>query len=166
MEVDSVKNQCIRMRLVEKRINGEPWQGGNQEEDEYIDLEKYFRPISELQPHEYEGEGKKIREPPGEDKGPDLLDKTLRDLTGILHADKHLLVHNDETLKREERPCWICTRAATRQLRRYSHRFRLRKAKHRNRNIQKAGDQITGDYCHNNRLQRTWGSQRRKKSVH
>ena len=65
----------------------------------------------------------------------------------MLYSDSHFLTHGAETLSRANNPCWTCVRAATRQLRKYQEQFRKKQIKFAHRNVNKMGDQITGDYA-------------------
>ena len=86
--------------------------------------------------------------PPAMDAaGTDLLDKNLRDMTGMRYADSHFLTHDANFLTKAIAPCWTCQLAATRQLRKYSERFRVKQEKFAHRNVNKVGDQDTGDYA-------------------
>ena len=79
--------------------------------------------------------------------GIDLLDTNLRDMTGMVYSDSHFLTHGAETLSKINTPCWTCMRAATRQFRKYQEQFRKKQIKFAHRNVNKMGDQFTGDYA-------------------
>ena len=75
-----------------------------------------------------------------------MLDANLRDMTGMRYADSELLTHDAKNLTKEQTPCWTCQKAATRQLRKYSEKFRVEQKKLQHGFDNKVGDQITGDY--------------------
>ena len=148
MELDDLENKKIRMKLVKKRINGHPWRGSLVPPDVYRDVDNFFRPIRAPQYHDVPHENAPISYPPALDAvGIDLLDANLRDMTGMRYADSHFLTHDAKNLTKEKTPCWSCQKAATRQLRKYSEKFRIKQKKLQHRYANKVGDQITGDYA-------------------
>ena len=68
-------------------------------------------------------------------------------MTGMLFADSHLMTHGSETLNKANTPCWVCTRAATRQHRKFQAQFRKKQKQFEHRKLNRMGDQITGDYA-------------------
>ena len=133
--------------MVKARSRGEPWRG-SKSEDKYIDVDKYFRPITTPKYHATLGEDEAIRLPPDVDSsGIDSLDKSLRDMTGMLYEDAHLLTDDADWWTKIQDPCWTCRRAATRQGRKYQHQFTPVRAKLSHRKVTKIGDQIIGDYA-------------------
>lgn len=136
------------MKLVRKRINGEPWRGSLVPPDVYCDVENFFRPFRKPQYHKAPTENTPSAYPPALDTvGIDLLDANLRDMTGMRYADSHFLTHDAKNLTKAQTPCWTCQKAATRQLRKYSERSRVKQKKLEHRFANKVGDQITGDYA-------------------
>ena len=125
MEIDSLTNHKTILRLVEKRGKGEPWQGNSKTTDPFIDVQEYFRPITKPQYHKDPPKNAPILQPPTlVEHGIDLLDKNLRDMTGMRYVDSHFMTHGADTLCRANTPCWTCTRAAARQHRKSQVQFR------------------------------------------
>ena len=115
--------------------------------DLYHDVDNFFMPVKILQYHEIPSENTPKAYPPALDAtGIDLFDANLRDMTGMRYADSHFLTHEAKNLTKEQTPCWNCQKAATRQLRKYSEKFRVKQKKLQHRYANKVGDQITGDY--------------------
>ena len=109
---------------------------------------KYHRPITIPKYHATLSEDEDIRLPPHIDSsGIDKLDKSLRDMTGMLYKDAHLLTHDADWWTNLKEHCWTCRHAATRQRRKYQHQFSSVRAKLSHRKVTKIGDQIIGDYA-------------------
>ena len=119
-------------------MDGKPWRGSKAAEDLYMDVDNYFRDIRSPQFHEILSPDDPIRMPPAiDDVGINLLDKTLRDMTGLLYADRHLLTHDAESWTSHEEPCWTCRRAGTRQVRKYQAKFQKKRKRYEHRNVNK-----------------------------
>lgn len=147
MELDVLTNHRLRFKMVRSRSKGEPWRGSKTEE-KYIDVDNYYRPITIPKYHATLGEDEDIRLPPHIDSfGIERLDKSLRDMTGMLYQDAHLLTHDADWWANLKEHCWTCRRAATRQSRKYQHQFSSVRAKLSHRKVTKIGDQIAGDYA-------------------
>ena len=134
--------------MVLKRKNCEPWEGSTKPEDLVVDVDEIFRPITAPKFHPVPDRGQPSNATPIDtDVGISLLEKCLHDITGVLYETSHLLTHDADRLTPNKTPCWICTRAATRQQRKYSKQFRTIQKRYQHRNVQDSGDQITGDYA-------------------
>ena len=148
MELDNLNNHRTRLQMVLKRKNGEPWQGSKKPEDLYVDVDDVFRPIDAPKFHPVPDRSEPCNATPTDsDVGIKLLDKSLHDITGMLYETSHFLTHDADRLTRNNTPCWTCTRAATRQQRKYSEVFRKNLIRYQHRNVHNSGDQITGDYA-------------------
>ena len=89
----------------------------------YKDVDAHFKPITEVNFHSIPNTDTPINNPPKEtDTGITLLNKSFRDLAGTPIETKHLLTHEADTLTEKTKQCWACTRAATRQQRKYSEK--------------------------------------------
>ena len=97
-------------------------------------LDDSFKPIVEAEFHTIPDRTEPSTGiPTKEDVGINLLDKSLRDITGVLQDTKHFLTHEADTLKGHEVPCPICEKAATRQKRKYSEKFRENQKRYEHR---------------------------------
>ena len=120
------------MEIVKCRKNLQQWAGETKTEDLVADVEEIFKPTTEAEFHAVPDKTEpSTLTPTKDDVGIHLLDKSLRDITGVLHETKHLLTHEADTLKTRKMPCWICTRAATRQQRKYSEKLRANQEHYR-----------------------------------
>ena len=129
MELDSLTNHRTMLKLVKKRSKGEPWQGSLTPADPYVEVDNFFRRIKKPQYYEVLSAKAPILLPPAlNETGIDLLDKILRDMTGMVYSHSHFLAHGADTLTKATTPCWTCLRAATRQLRKYQEQFRKQKS--------------------------------------
>ena len=123
MELDVLTNHRLKLKMVIARSKGEPWRGSKTDE-RYIDVDNYFLPIKIPKHHTTLGEDEDIRLPPHVDcKGIERLEKSLRDMTGMLYKDAHLLTHDTNWSTNIKEFCWTCRRAATRQRRKYQYQF-------------------------------------------
>ena len=103
------------MKLVKRRINGEPWRGSLVPPDAYHDVDNFFRPVKLPQYHKAPSENTPSAYPPALDAtGIDLLDASMRDTIGMSYADRHFLTHDAKHLTKEQTPCWTCQKAAYR----------------------------------------------------
>ena len=124
------------------------YEGGTETEELVTELDNVFKPITIAEFHTVPDRTEpSTGTPTKDDFGINLLDKSLRDISGVPHEDKHLLTHETNTPKGRKRPCDICTKAATRQKRKYSAKFRQNQNKFEHRNVKDVGDQQTGDYA-------------------
>ena len=148
MELDLLRTHRTRLKMVKRRKECKPWDGSTKTEDLVVDVDEIFRPITKPIFHSVPDKTEPSKSLPTKaDVGIDLLDKSLRDITGMLHETSHLLTHDADRLMSNKVPCWICTRAATRQQRKYSVKFRQNQKRYQHRNVNKSGDQMTGDYA-------------------
>lgn len=109
LELDSLVNRRTTMRYVEERVDGKPRRGRKSALESFRDVGDYFRPITKPDYHDTLPASEPIRMPPAHaDTGIDLLDKYLRDMTGVLYAHSHLLTHDPERLAKCEMPRWTC----------------------------------------------------------
>ena len=154
MELTILNHHRNRLRRVKCRKNCTKYEGGLESEKLVTELDNTFKPITEPEFHDVPDRTEpSIGTPTDDDVGINLLNKSLRDRTGVLHETKHMLTHEADTLsgsvqrlKGHPTPCLICTKAASRQKRKYSEKFRDNQVKYEHRNVTDVGDQQTGDY--------------------
>ena len=98
------------MKKIKAKLDGEPWTGSKED-----DVDDEFRDIDESDYHSIKPpDGQIVNGPQDADENHDILDKTLRDMTGALRSLKHTLLHNsqfpcpeksvDIAYKQEQRP--------------------------------------------------------------
>ena len=93
------------------------------------ELDEAFKPITVTDFHQVPDRTEpSTGTPTSDDVGINLLNKNLRDITGVLHDTKHFLTHEADTMKGNKLPCEVCKKAARRQKRKYSEKTeRIRK---------------------------------------